>query len=126
MLSWVCSPPPLNNNTQIGSSVICRSLKSLSFCFSLSWRFFHFFQRKMLLLSAWISLNERRHWKNNSPFRVLTHSIPLLFSAILTSAFLHSVRPSAHPLRLYFSTKTNKSKTSVFLGWVDQKYPSNF
>lgn len=79
----------------------------------------------MLLLSAWISLNETRHWKNNSPFRVLTHSIPLFFPSILTSAFLHSVRPRAYPLRFDFSTKRNKNKTSVLPRGLGKKYPPN-
>lgn len=105
--------------------MICRSLKSLLSCFALSWRLFQLFQRKMLLLSAGISLNERRHWKNNSPFRVLTHSIPLFFPSILTSAFLHSVRLRAYPLRFDFSTKTNKNKTSVLPRGLGKKYPPN-
>ena len=87
---------------------------------------FPFFQRKMLLLFAWSFQSDRGHWNHNSPFRVLTPSAPLFFSVILTSAFIHSVRPSAYHLRFYFSTQMNKNKTSVFLRWVGKKYPPNF
>lgn len=73
----------------------------------------------MLLLSAWISLNERRHWKNNSPFRVLTHSTPLFFSSIW---HLHSyIQCVQVPILLGLISPPKQTKTkpvSCLGGWA--------
>lgn len=124
----------LNDDTQIDIDrvfMICRSLKvCYPVCSFLE--AFPTFQGKCfcyLQFSEW----ERRHWKNNSPFRVLTvHS--LFFPSIPKHLVLTFSRPRAYPLKFDFSTKQTKTKlvscpglgkkyliAEVFVCWEDSR-----